>query len=306
VEGFKPSTYTVKEHVSSGYPLEAAHAKVECAKCHVPAGAATRFKIKFAQCLDCHKDAHQGQFAGTPLLNKCESCHTIQAFTPSTYTLARHRQTRFPLTDAHVAVPCGECHSAKLRGAAAPVPYHFKELTCTACHEDVHQGQFQKFTAKLRPDGSPLGCEACHSVKEWQDLVRFDHDKQTTFGLSGTHKATACIQCHKPPNLETTMRHVSFKSAPSHCEGCHEDAHGRQFARDGRAPTCDKCHNTAKWKPSLFNHELTVFSLRGAHQDVKCSACHKDFREVEGKRVLFYCPTPKECADCHGPRVTAK
>ncbi|MBZ5526204.1 MAG: hypothetical protein LAP21_28635 [Acidobacteriia bacterium] len=306
VEGFKPSTYTVKDHATSGFPLEAAHAKTECAKCHLPAGAATKFKIKFALCLDCHKDAHQGQFAAAPLLNRCESCHNISAFSPSTYTMARHKQTRFPLTDGHIAVPCADCHAAKKQDFNAAVPYHFKDVTCTTCHEDVHKGQFQRFTSKARPDGRVLGCEACHNLKDWADMTKFDHDRQTTFVLIGAHKGTACIQCHKPENLETTMRHVSFKSAPSECEGCHDDPHARQFARDGRNPGCKSCHNTNKWKPSTFDHEQTVFSLRGAHQDVKCNACHKEIREVEGKRTLFYRPVPKECADCHGPRVNAK
>jgi NAD-dependent SIR2 family protein deacetylase len=60
----------------------------------------------------------------------------------------------------------------------------------------------------------------------------------------------------------------------------------------------------AKWKPSLFDHEKTAFSLKGAHERVKCAACHKVIREVDGKQVLFYLPTPKECAACHGPNVT--
>ena len=303
VEGFKPSTYTVKDHATSGFPLEAAHAKVECAKCHLPAGTATRFKIKFALCLDCHKDTHQGQFAAAPLLNKCESCHTVHAFTPSTFTLARHKQTKFPLTDGHIAVPCGDCHAVRARASGSPAPYHFKSLTCTTCHEDVHQGQFEKFTSKPRADGRPVGCEACHSLKGWQGMARFDHDRQTAFVLTGAHRSTACIQCHKPRNLETTMRHVNFKSAPGECEGCHEDPHARQFARNGQQPECRSCHNTARWKPSTFDHEKTVFSLKGAHQNVKCSACHKDIREVQDRRVLFYRPVPKECAACHGPRV---
>jgi hypothetical protein len=40
--------------------------------------------------------------------------------------------------------------------------------------------------------------------------------------------------------------------------------------------------------------------LRGAHQRVRCEECHKLTKVVAGKTILFYRPTPKECAVCHG------
>ena len=108
------------------------------------------------------------------------------------------------------------------------------------------------------------------------------------------------MDCHKPPNLETTLLHVDFKAAPKVCEQCHEDPHGKQFAK-GDATPCADCHNTAKWKPALFDHgKRTAFPLEGVHKNVKCADCHKLMREVDGKAVLFYKPTPKECAACHG------
>jgi hypothetical protein len=298
VEGWKPAKFTVKDHATSGYPLEGAHARVECSRCHIPAGHATKFKIRFAQCTDCHKDVHAGQFAAAPLLNRCESCHTVKTFVPSTFALSRHKQTRFPLLDAHMAVPCADCHNAKRKDANSPVPYHFPDLSCTACHQDPHRGQFDKLMASKRADGRSLGCEACHNSKDWNDLTKFDHDR-TAFRLLGSHKSTPCLDCHKPPNLELRMRNVDFRAAPKTCEGCHEDPHARQFARNGADPKCEQCHNSNKWKPSLFDHEKTAFSLKGAHQNVRCTACHKDLREVSGKKVLFYQQTPKECAACH-------
>jgi NAD-dependent SIR2 family protein deacetylase len=54
----------------------------------------------------------------------------------------------------------------------------------------------------------------------------------------------------------------------------------------------------------LFDHEKTAFSLKGAHEQVVCSACHKNLREVDAKQVLFYLPTPKECSACHGAEVS--
>jgi hypothetical protein len=305
VNGFKPTTYGVKEHATSAYPLEEKHAKLQCAQCHIPKRKETLYRIKFAKCMDCHKDEHQGQFAAAPYLNRCEQCHNLKGYRPSTFTLAKHKQTRFLLTGGHVATPCGDCHKERPT-AEFPhmVLYRFEDRACTACHADPHKGQFRDRMQQLRADGTAGGCEACHSTQSWKDLQRFDHAK-TSFPLTGAHRATACMDCHKPPNMETTLIHVDFKAAPERCEQCHEDIHGAQFANASRITPCADCHNSTKWKPSLFDHERrTSFSLKGAHQRVRCEDCHKNARLVEGKSVLFYKPTPKECAACHGPAKT--
>src|SRR5205807_1743944 len=141
VEGWKPSLFGVKEHATSKYPLEGKHAKVECAKCHIPAGKETIYKVKFASCTDCHKDAHDGQFAGKPYLNRCEPCHTVADFHRTLFTIAKHKQTKFPLTGAHVAVSCAECHKVGAAGRKDKIiPFYFKDKTCTGCHADPHRG----------------------------------------------------------------------------------------------------------------------------------------------------------------------
>ena len=298
VEGFKPATFGLKEHAATAYPLQAKHAEVKCEQCHIPKGRETLFKISFQRCTDCHSDKHDAQFAAAPYFNGCEKCHTLEGYRPSTFTLARHKESQFPLTGGHLATPCGDCHkqSAELK----PVPtavYRWTNLSCTSCHEDPHQGQFRERMLKVANRRS--GCEACHSTNSWRELAGFDHS-QTDFPLLGAHKATACIDCHKPPNLETRLLHVNFKSAPNKCEDCHEDPHGKQFAKAG-ITTCIDCHNSAKWKPALFDHDkLTRFPLQGVHRNVRCEACHKEVRMVDTKNILFYKPTPTECAACHG------
>jgi hypothetical protein len=302
VEGFKPAKFGLPEHAETEYPLKGGHAKLECMQCHIPKGKDTQYKIKFKHCTDCHSDQHAGQFVAAPYLNDCAGCHTVDGYHPSTFTLARHKEARFILTGGHVAVPCGECHKESASFKPKPTEqYHWQDLACTSCHEDPHKGQFEERMRRAGSDGKPAGCQACHSTKSWKDLAAFDHGK-TSFPLVGAHRATACIDCHKPPHLETKLISADFTAAPTKCEECHEDAHGKQFAKTG-VTSCVDCHNSAKWKPSLFDHDKTSFSLQGAHRNVRCEGCHKLMRTVEGKPVLFYQPTPKACADCHGATI---
>ena len=305
VNGWKPSTFTVKDHAAIAYPLEGGHARVSCDQCHIPKGKDTLFKIKFDHCTDCHSDRHAGQFAAAPYFNACERCHTLEGYSPSTFTLAKHKETRFVLTGGHIAVPCADCHKESAEFNPRAVIYHWKDPSCASCHTDPHKGQFNDRMKQLRSDGTAAGCEACHSTKSWKELSGFDHSR-TSFQLLGAHRATACMDCHKPPNLGTKLIDVDFKAVPKQCEDCHEDVHGRQFFK-AEVTHCADCHSSMKWKPSLFDHDRrTDFPLRGAHQNVRCADCHKLTKLVADKTVLFYKPTPKNCEDCHGPAIPAK
>lgn len=298
VQGWSPSTFSVMDHAKTGFPLVPPHAKVQCGSCHTPAGAQTRFKLAYARCTDCHKDAHNWQFAGAPWLNRCDQCHTGATFKSANYTLSKHQKSSFPLTGSHMAVPCNQCHKPM---PGSPVAlFHFGKVSCTTCHEDIHQGQFANRMAVISSNGNRLGCEACHSTNEWKDLSRFDHST-TKFPLEGSHRAVACIDCHRPPNMERNMLLVQFAQASTRCSECHQNPHADQFGL--RAESCSTCHNTNKWRPSLFDHEQTAFSLKGGHQNVPCASCHTNKHLVDGTLVLFYKPTPKACADCHGGNV---
>jgi hypothetical protein len=300
VSDWKPSTYSVADHAKSGFPLAFPHEKVKCSDCHTAAGKQTRYKIRFALCVDCHKDEHVGQFAATPWLNRCEQCHTGATFKTSNFTLAKHQKSDWPLTGGHQAVACNECHKP-LTGSSVAL-YHFKQLSCSSCHDDVHKGQFAVRMKALDARGKALGCEACHSTKVWKDLSKFDHS-HTKFPLEGSHRAVTCADCHKPPNMELTMIHVQFTSAPTACSECHENPHADQFG--ARANDCASCHNSNKWKPSLFDHDKTAFSLKGGHQNVACSACHTLKKPMGENLVLFYKPTPVACEACHETGIPA-
>jgi len=305
-DGFKPSTFGLKEHATTAYPLQGKHATLQCTQCHIPKGKTTVYAMKFRYCTDCHADPHAGQFASAPHFNRCEHCHNLQRFLPSTFGLRGHNETPFRLSGGHVAVPCGDCHKESANFKPKPTArYHWQGLACQSCHADPHEGQFNGFMQRSEPNGTALVCDVCHSTETWGELSRYDHSK-TAFPLIGAHKSAKCADCHKPSNPKTGLIHVDFKAAPARCEACHADVHGLQFAKAG-VTACAGCHDTARWTPSLFDHDKrTAFTLQGAHRNLSCEGCHKLTRMIEGKAVLFYKPTPKPCVACHAPGVLGK
>jgi hypothetical protein len=301
VDGWKPSSFGVKEHATSAYPLLGKHAGVECTKCHIPAGTDTIFKVTFAQCLDCHQDAHDGQFAKAPYQNRCESCHTVNDFHLSKFTIAMHRDTRFSLDGAHAVVPCSDCHKEGADGRHDKIlPFIFEDHSCTACHMDPHRGEFKEQMAERSANGTQLGCEACHNAQSWTDISGFDHSK-TAFPLLGAHRVVACAACHL---VTVGTDGVVFKGAATNCGDCHVDVHGEQFAKEHKTQ-CKDCHNPERWAPSTFDHDKrTSLPLTGGHADVSCDACHKQTRLVNGHPVIIYSLAPNKCVDCHATPKT--
>jgi len=301
VDGFKPSTFRLKEHAATRYPLQGKHAGLRCAQCHVPSGKTTIYKIKFQYCTDCHGDEHAGQFAKAPHLNHCEECHGLQGFRPSTFTLSRHNKLSFDLSGSHLAIPCIDCHKTSANFKPKPTAqYHWSGVSCTSCHADPHQGRFNALVRAAGPNRKALGCDSCHSTETWDDVSRFDHSK-TTFPLLGAHKTTRCRNCHEPLKRSVSLSAAEFKTKSARCEACHADPHGSQFARVG-GTTCADCHASTRWKPSSFNHDKqTLFALQGVHRNVPCESCHRLSRMVGRKVMRFYKPTPRQCVGCHGP-----
>jgi hypothetical protein len=303
VNGWKPALFNVASHQATRFPLEDRHAAVPCAKCHVPASQATKYRIQSAQCTDCHADKHQNQFAAAPHLNRCEDCHTVKGFQRTTFSLARHEKTRLPLLGAHAAIPCGQCHNDPQSGHAQPGRFRFADLSCNGCHQDPHQGQFQARMDARQPNGTAAGCEACHEKRIWKDVSKFDHST-SAFSLSGTHRGVPCEKCHRESLPGGGVKTVVFRSAARQCSGCHEDAHAGQFASALGKADCARCHTPLQWKPAAFDHDTTTsFALAGGHREVKCGACHKAERRIDGRSVRMYKAASKECTSCHGPEA---
>jgi hypothetical protein len=310
VSGFNPSTFTVQMHRQTSYPLEERHVTVACSKCHQRRGKSVNYVISDTRCQGCHSDVHQGQFQDSKSAGKCDDCHTLKRFKPSSFTLARHENTRFRLDGGHAAVVCGDCHRpappAEGDAGTGEVPvarFRFHDRGCGGCHKDPHRGEFTARMTAARPDGTPSGCESCHVTRSWHDLGRFDHST-TEFPLEGSHRVVGCGECHKSSTLSSLLSGVAYKAVPRECTGCHEDPHAGQFARDG-VTACHACHVPSKWKLTTFDHELgSSFSLRGAHRAARCAACHVARRNETGNDAVQYKGTPHDCVACHGTALT--
>lgn len=265
------------DHNKTRFPLLGKHQAVSCNDCH---SGGISSKPEFAYCTSCHKDAHNGQFTIDGKLKDCAACHSVNGYTPSLFTLEQHAET-FTLTGAHLSVPCFSCHKKEEQWVFKPLG-----KDCSGCHENVHGNE-------ISPQyGGSASCQNCHSTLHWQ-LVSFDHSA-TGFLLKGKHSKAGCMDCH---SSKDTVNKYRFASLNGDCTQCHQDIHRGQFA--GRGPaSCENCHGFDYWKPALFNHNTTRFSLEGAHAKVPCSECHKTITDGDVSYIQYKLQDFK-CAACH-------
>ncbi|NNF58115.1 MAG: hypothetical protein HKN04_07715 [Rhodothermaceae bacterium] len=286
----------------TGYALVGAHGALDCAACHTqPARRDADIHITLvddergqtfpavdaATCQSCHTDYHDGTFAEALGGADCGGCHTQTAFAPTTFDLARHAETAFPLTGAHLATPCTACHLQP----GHTTPTFDIDQACEACHAEgnPHGEEFAD------PDGVTR-CAGCHNATDW-DLAAFDHS-ETGFSLLGAHLRTECTACHTPETQPDGSVVRRFTGLSSECASCHleEDPHAGQF----EGQTCDSCHDTQAFTITAFNHAATRFPLAGAHETVACAACHRPELTADGTEFVRFKPLGTACADCHG------
>ncbi len=267
------------DHGKTNYPLVGKHTSVDCKACHKN-GLNTR--PKFDKCISCHLDYHKGEFTKNGSQTDCNSCHSLDGFNFTSYTIDRHLKSNFILNGAHLAIPCQSCHKKNEK-------WNFKieRRDCVDCHKDVHGGSVPvKYTGEK-------SCTACHTTERWNE-VNFDHSK-TNFVLLGVHQKRSCTKCHTS-NKGINSVNIYF-TKKSECVGCHKDVHAGQFAKNGIV-LCQSCHQYNNWKPELFDHNNTSFPLNGAHSKVDCYKCHKQVVDEKGKYIKYKFGEVK-CALCH-------
>ncbi len=270
VYGWKPIRAVPEfDHNQTRYPLRGMHEGVACTACHT--------KMVFSnvgnKCADCHADIHKRQMGAN-----CESCHTVRGWKVSVQQINQH-MNRFPLTGAHAAATCEDCHK---NGALSQ--FTTMSTACLSCHQ-------KDFQAAKNPDHVAgkfaTTCQTCHSTDNWLN-ARFDH-ALTGFPLTGAHTVPprACADCHVNNNYNLTQ---------TSCVSCHlkdfQNTNNPNHAQQGFSQTCEGCHTTVAWSPANFDHSKSGFPLTGAHTvpPRACADCHVNNN---------YNLTQTSCVSCH-------
>ena len=253
------------DHKLANFPLDGAHAALDCDGCHKKGEA---WRKAPASCVGCHKadDVHRGQFT-----QSCGECHSSSSWSGGKFD---HDNTEFKLTGAHATVACDACH---VGGRYLQTP-----KTCAGCHatDDEHRGS--------RGDQ----CGKCHVTKEWK-TAKFDHLKETGYALEGVHDRVNCVACHRSGNYKDKI--------PKDCAGCHraDDAHAARFG-----PKCGDCHDNERWHVVDYDHAgRHKFPLLGAHAKIDCYACHT--ATVASQKLPKDCAGCHRSADPHGGKLKA-
>ncbi len=294
---FEPNTFGIEQHAKTSFALTGAHEQTDCAKCHTPIDDVKQFAGISTTCLDCHEDPHAAQFNDGPTAGRCDACHDTEKFQPTGFDQAMHDETQFPLTGAHQAVGCRDCHVQEdsiRRFVSTP-------MDCADCHDDVHEGIFDG-PGKPAVVAGERGCARCH-VADGFDRVKWTgdvHGQWTGYTLAGAHEAAACTDCHTPVR-KPDGRNLTFTKAASECASCHTDQHAGQFLID-QATDCARCHTeTQTFNQSLFDHQTqSRFELDQTHSELDCGACHKAYDLPGGGELIRYKPLGIRCEDCHG------
>ena len=302
-------------HDRTRYPLRGRHRAVACERCHDFSGAKVASSPRFAMCTDCHRDAHAGTATLAGRVVDCASCHVVDDWRPSSYTVAQHRQTRYPLEGRHQQVTCADCHVKHPPGVpaaelgAAGVWLRPVATVCRDCHADDHGGQLAS-----RSDRG--ACAACHRVAGWRpSTFTVGNHSTLKLRLEGRHAEIECSACHGPdrPGLPALAgvqvlgkARVALTWKDVACAACHLDPH------DGRYPQCAQCHGVRTFRPSTVDvaaHKRYKFPLEGAHAAVACIDCHVEMKHERnasslvlarwsGPRLLFALPKGG-CEACH-------
>jgi len=353
---------------ATGVVLLGAHAEATCSSCHQPRPEADEHGRRFglvaesfpnhAQCADCHQDVHEGKFARQGTLAtldgkvSCDRCHDQQSFSAIDSAAFEHeRWTGFALDGIHGRTECSSCHldarddqgEGRRLGPASLLLKGGNPARCASCHQDPHDGVFDKPGAPSLLAGKS-SCARCHDQESFANLHgdNFDHRQWTGFPLAGAHAQADCARCHGRV-ADSQFPQGRLGSASSHfprlrgaataarCDQCHQDPHGQTF-RPPRVPaslsgktSCDRCHSQGSFRitDGSFDHDrFTGFALQGSHQRLDCSQCHaaqprsrqdgRSFAPARGTDCTACHQDPhagqfrktKRCTSCHGTTGT--
>jgi hypothetical protein len=248
-----------------------------------------------------------------------------------------HVKTGFPLTGAHVTLPCETCH---VQGTFKGTP-----KKCETCH--TPGSRIQAATVKPKnhvPTTQP--CSQCHSSTASWNVARFTHvgviphqcgqchNNSIAPGKPSNHPATnqPCDTCHRTTTwMSAAFTHLGVM--PGTCATCHGSTATRKPSN--HIPTtlsCDACHTTGgTFATSRFTHSTmqgvlplqcatchngsyTQWNALGKHAThvattASCDTCHTGYASfaMAGSTFNHAGVTPGGCATCHnGSQATGK
>lgn len=204
-EPFSFTSYGLREHADSDFPLVGAHVATPCFACHLDESSDEwQFSNLGRLCVDCHEDIHKAFISESYYPGQdCRVCHNSQSWHLVKFD---HDTTDWPLENKHTVTDCRDCHFQEKNGIYIQ---SFSNLSkeCYACHENVHGPQFE--------EAGVTDCKRCHSTKSWGP-EDFDHSK-TQFPLEGKHSNLECQACHTKRVDNKTV----FKIERFECIDCH-------------------------------------------------------------------------------------
>jgi hypothetical protein len=243
-----------RAHQLTRFPLSGSHLSLDCEACHTPtAQGRLRFVNTPAQCVECHQAQYDAAKDPDHVAGRfpqdCSKCHATTVWANARFN---HDVAGFPLTGAHRAISCAQCHTGPNARAGTQ---------CQSCHQ-------QDYAETTNPGhaaaGFPTTCQTCHSTTSWSGSA-FNHDG-TGFPLTGAHRVASCVQCHIGN---------SYSNMSTACVSCHQQDYNTTtnpgHTSAGFPTTCETCHTTTVWTGATFNHTW----FRVPHHGVSaCAQCH--------------------------------
>ena len=251
----------LRMHQTTRFPLTGVHLVADCESCHAPSSQGQfTFVNRGAECQDCHLQTFLAttnpDHQATGFSHDCSQCHAVTTWTASRFN---HDAGGFPLTGAHRALRCADCHTGNTFTGAP--------TNCVGCH----QTDFDNTTDPAHgSSGFTTDCTVCHTTTTWQNAT-FDHNA-SGFQLTGAHRTATCVSCHTNGYSGGT---------PTTCIGCHQADYDQSsnpnHVAAGFPTDCTACHNTTGWTGANFNHDGNWFPVySGRHKSVwtDCATCH--------------------------------
>ncbi len=205
------------------WPLEGAHRRVRCSKCHING----RTKGTPRDCFSCHeKDYRRAKSVDHQKLGfskDCTQCHNTTAWVPANFDHDRF----WPLEGAHRRVRCSKCH---INGRTKGTP-----RDCFSCHEKDYR------RAGHTKNAFPTTCNICHSMNSWSGASFARHDQYFPITY-GKHRGFACSDCHK--NRKNYKEFTCTGVCHSRARTDREHREVRGYVYESRA--CYRCHPTGR------------------------------------------------------------